>query len=158
MKIKTARRTIRPFQECDITAFMDYRNDLDWMQYQGFKGLSRKEHEAALLGSLKLQQGIQLAVISNESQALIGDQYLRPENDQCWIDCTITRSEARRGYDGEAVSAVTAALQQEGITSFLAEVDKMNIASAALFKKLGFTCIETQENYQIYSLILLALT
>lgn len=38
MEIQTKRCIIRPFNESDINRFMDYRNDMDWMQYQGFKG------------------------------------------------------------------------------------------------------------------------
>jgi len=35
---ETRRCHIRPFEEGDIEAFMSYRNNLDWMRLQGFKG------------------------------------------------------------------------------------------------------------------------
>lgn len=41
--IHTARCTVRQFAEHDIDDFMVYRNDMDWMRYQGFKGLTRQK-------------------------------------------------------------------------------------------------------------------
>jgi len=37
---------------------MAYRNDLDWMQHQSFKGLTYEEYERSLLGEQAITQGI----------------------------------------------------------------------------------------------------
>ncbi|CDL32497.1 hypothetical protein [Enterobacter hormaechei] len=47
------------------------------MKYQGFKGLTKRAYEAALLGVLTLDRGIQLAIINKLTEVLIGDIYLR---------------------------------------------------------------------------------
>ncbi len=49
MDLDTVRCNIRPFLVEDIDAFMAYRNDMDWMKYQGFKGLTKQEYTKALL-------------------------------------------------------------------------------------------------------------
>lgn len=41
MEVHTAHCRLRQFEEQDIDDFMVYRNDMDWMRYQGFKGLTR---------------------------------------------------------------------------------------------------------------------
>ena len=41
MRIETERCLIRRFEEMDIGDFMIYRNNEKWMQYQGFKGLTK---------------------------------------------------------------------------------------------------------------------
>ena len=45
MEIYTERCLIRRFEAPDIDDFMVYRNDMDWMKYQGFKGLTKQEYE-----------------------------------------------------------------------------------------------------------------
>lgn len=40
MNIDTVRCNIRPFIAEGIDAFIIYRNNMDWMKYQGFKGCS----------------------------------------------------------------------------------------------------------------------
>ncbi|MDT7066789.1 hypothetical protein RQM06_19405 [Citrobacter freundii] len=69
---------------------MLYRNDAEWMKYQGFKGLTKEDYESALLGVLTLTQGIQLAIVNKLTQVLIGDIYLRQQCDVFWLGYTIT--------------------------------------------------------------------
>lgn len=47
---------------------MVYRNDAEWMKYQGFKGLTKEDYEAELLGVLTLVRGIQLAIVNKLTQ------------------------------------------------------------------------------------------
>ena len=44
MIFETKRLIIRAFQEQDMDQFMEYRNNLEWMQYQGFKDKSKDEY------------------------------------------------------------------------------------------------------------------
>ena len=102
MEICTERCLIRRFEEPDIDDFMVYRNDMDWMKYQGFKGLTKQEYEDALLGDHTFQDGVQLAVIHKKSGKLIGDVYLKQEGDSFWIGYSVCRTMACQGYACEA--------------------------------------------------------
>ena len=152
MEIHTARCTVRQFEEYDIDDFMVYRNDMDWMQYQGFKGLTRQKYMDALLGDHSLQNGLQLAIIHNESNSLMGDVYLKQEGDVCWIGYSICRLKARRGYAYEVVSAVIASLKEKNIHYIKAGVENQNTASIALLKKLNFSYEGLDNNEQIFVL------
>ena len=138
MRIQTTRCIIRPFLEEDLDAFTACRNDMSWMQYQGFKGRSRQEYADAILGESSLKHGAQFAIVCRHTDTLIGDLYLRQEEASYWIGFTIHRIHARQGYAHEAVSAVIAALQAQGAASIHADTDADNIASISLLKKLGF--------------------
>lgn len=80
MIIETGRCLIRPFSEQDLDAFMAYRNDLEWMRFQDFKGLTREAYEKALLGDSQLTQGCQLAIVDRQSGRLIGDLYVKADS------------------------------------------------------------------------------
>lgn len=113
---ETERCRIRPFEESDIPAFMSYRNNLDWMQYQGFKGKKYLEYKATLLMQPKFDEGVQLAVASKQTGELIGDLYLKIEKGVCWIGYTIAPKFARQGLAFEVVSQMLLELQQSGLT------------------------------------------
>lgn len=42
MQIISSRCIIRTFHSHEIDSFMVYRNDAEWMKYQGFKGLTKR--------------------------------------------------------------------------------------------------------------------
>lgn len=150
--IHTARCTVRQFAEHDIDDFMVYRNDMDWMRYQGFKGLTRQKYADRLLGDKSIQSGLQLAIICNESNTLIGDVYLKQEKDVCWIGYSICRNKARQGYAYEVVFNVINILKGKNINFVKAGVEPDNTASIALLKKLGFTYVSMDGTEQIYIL------
>lgn len=152
MDLDTVRCNIRPFIVEDIDAFMAYRNDMDWMKYQGFKGLTKQEYTKALLNNHSLTDGIQLAIICKQTNTLIGDVYLKQEGDTCWVGYTITPLKARYGYVYEAVSAVICFLETHGITCVKASVTIDNDASISLLKKLKFTLLSTEVDEQIFGL------
>jgi len=135
---ETERCHIRPFEEKDIEAFMSYRNNLDWMQFQGFKGKKYLEYKAALLKQPNFQEGVQLAVVNRQTGELIGDIYLRLEKKTGWIGYTIAPQFARQGLAFEIVTELLLQLQQAGLTLVKAGVEEQNLASIALLKKLGF--------------------
>ena len=152
MQLCTKRCLIRQFEEQDITDFMGYRNDMNWMKYQGFKGLTKQEYQAALLGVHTFQDGVQLAVIHKESDTLIGDIYLKQESDVFWIGYSICRTMACQGYAYEVVSAVISSLRNRGVSHIKAGVECGNDASIALLKKLKFLYVGMDNNEQIYAL------
>ena len=136
---ETKRCRIRPFEENDIEAFMSYRNNLDWMQFQGFKGKKYLEYKAALLQKPKFNDGVQLAVTDKQTGILIGDLYLRLEKNTAWIGYTIAPQFARQGFAFEVVTQLLLQLQQAGLSLVKAGVEGQNIASILLLKKLSFT-------------------
>ena len=147
---ETQRCRVRPFEKTDVAVFMDYRNNLDWMQYQGFKGKSYLEYKAVLLQKPKFQNGVQLAVASRETGELIGDLYLKLEQNACWIGYTIVPQFAQQGLAFEVVTKLLMQLKREGLAFAKAGVEKENIASIALLKKLGFTQIDVDGSELIF--------
>lgn len=150
--LTTTRCLIRPFERQDIESFMIYRNDLDWMQHQSFKGLSYTEYENALLGEQSLQHGMQLAIIDQATDELIGDVYIQQEGTTYWIGYTISPMHARQGYAFEVMSGLIRHLTDQGAEAFKAGVFETNTASIALLKKLNFTFFATELDEQIYRL------
>lgn len=147
---ETERCRVRPFEESDIEAFMSYRNNLDWMQFQGFKGKKYLEYKAALLQQPKFREGVQLAVANRQTGELLGDLYLKLEQNACWIGYTIAPQFARQGLAFEVVSKLLLQLRQAGLTLVKAGVEEQNLASIALLKKLGFTQIGIDDSELIF--------
>lgn len=135
---ETERCRIRPFEESDIEAFMSYRNNLDWMQFQGFKGKKYLEYKAALLMQPNFNNGVQLAVANRQTGELLGDLYLKLEKSTAWIGYAIAPQFARQGFVFEVVTQLLLQLKQAGLTLVKAGVEEQNLASIALLKKLGF--------------------
>ena len=147
---ETQRCRIRPFEEGDIEAFMSYRNNLDWMQYQGFKGKKYLDYKAALLMQPNFNNGVQLAVELKQTGELIGDLYLKLEKNTAWIGYTIAPQFARQGFAFEVVSQLLLELKQAGLTLVKAGVEEQNLASIALLKKLGFMQFGTEGSELIF--------
>lgn len=145
MRIETERCFIRRFEETDINDFMIYRNNEKWMQYQGFKGLTKEEYNKALLVEPDMQAGAQLAIISKDSERLIGDIYLKQENSAFWLGYTINPASARQGYAYEAVSGIIGWLKENGAEKVLADVMPENAPSIGILKKLGFASAGTND-------------
>lgn len=77
MYFDTVRCNIRPFNAEDIDVFMSYRNDMDWMKYQGFKGLSKQEAVSAVICFLTTQgiKRVQASVaIGNDASVMLLDK------------------------------------------------------------------------------------
>ena len=73
---KTSRCLIRTFEEKDIDNFIEYRNNMEWMKHQGFKGLSKKEYREKLLVPFNIEKGSQLVIANKETDSLMGDLYV----------------------------------------------------------------------------------
>ena len=138
MLIQTGRLTIRNFEARDIDAFAAYRNDEEWMRFQGFKGLSKEQYAQALLSPPSETAGMQLAVVDQATGALIGDLYLKAMREAYRIGYTVAPGRARQGYATEAVLAVLAWLKAHGCRRVYADVMPGNQASIGLLRKLGF--------------------
>lgn len=150
MELLTERCQVRPFQLRDIEAFMTYRNDLDWMRYQGFKGLSYEAYISTLLDEFDLTTGGQLAIIHRASDTLIGDLYVLQVGTSYWIGFAISPTYARQGYAQEVVSELIRSLKKLGANEILAGAHRDNMASQQLLKKLGFRFVEMEHDDSIY--------
>lgn len=153
MKINTKRCQIREFHVKDLVPFMAYHNDIDWMKYQGFKGLTFAEYQQALLVvNEDLTRGKQLAVVDLDDQKLIGDLYIRQE-DVFHLGYTIAPRFARQGYATEAVTALIdwLAVYQDARV-IRAEVALGNLNSERLLIKLGFQYLTTTDQIKCYEL------
>ncbi len=152
MILETKRCYLRNFKEEDIDNFILYRNNLDWMIYQNFKGMTVNEYKSVLLSEATIYDGVQIAIICKDANELIGDIYLSREDDTCYIGYTITPEKARLGFASEVVLALTTYLSNQGIKTIKAGVDKQNIASINLLKKLNFLFDSSKDGDDIYKL------
>ncbi len=152
MNFQTSRCNIRRFKEDDIRSFMLYRNDLQWMIYQGFKDKTYNEYKEILLSVRNIDDGTQLAIACRDTDALIGDIYLQLEGDICYIGYTITPKKTRQGYAFEVVSAAISNLAKQGVKTIKAGVLPQNTASVNLLKKLSFVYECCDDGDDIYTL------
>lgn len=150
--ISTRRCLIRPFQQSDIFTFMEYRNNEQWMRYQGFKGLTYEQYCQILLKSSVLEEGVQLAIINQKETKLIGDLYLKKEADQLWLGYTIHPLYQRQGYIYEVVQEIIIWASKQEVSFLKAGVVPDNTVSRNLLIKLGFNLITREEEEDIYSL------
>ena len=150
MNLETARCTIREFTVADIDAFMEYRNNNNWMRYQGFKGLTKDAYMEALCGNTSLEKGKQFAVINTETKQLIGDMYLKQNGDVFWLGYTVSPKYSRQGYASEACTAVIHWVAEHGGTVIMAGSNPKNSASISLLEKLGFTCLKEENGELVY--------
>lgn len=152
MQIQTERLIIRHFAVKDIGPFTEYRNNPDWMRFQGFKGLDRDAYEAQLLRVPEPEEGMQLAVALAETDGLIGDIYLKKFGDVYWLGYTIHPGYARQGYAAEAARGVVGWAKESGAAKILAGVLPGNTASIRLLEKLGFHYLGEEEGERVYCL------
>ena len=146
MKIETERCLIRRFEDKDIDDFIVYRNNEKWMQYQGFKGLTKEEYKNAMLAEPDFYAGVQLAIIIKDAEKLIGDIYLKQEKNSFWLGYTINPAYARQGYAYEAVGGIIGWLKENGADKVLADAMPENEPSISLLGKLGFDFTGKDEN------------
>ena len=150
---ETKRCIIRSFVETDLDIFMDYRNNKEWMKYQGFKGLTRNEYRTSLLVPFVIENGSQVAIVLKESNLIIGDLYLKRDRDIVYIGYTIHPNYARQGLILEVVKELVDYVSKTYPSCTLqAEMDLGNTASKNLALKLGFICLKDNNDGYICTL------
>lgn len=105
-----------------------------------------------MLGNASLTQGMQLAAIDTATGTLIGDLYLKQENDIIWLGYTVSPRYAGQGYALETAMAVIDWCKQQGFLAVKAGVVADNLPSINLLNKLGFSCSCTEDDEQIFVL------
>jgi RimJ/RimL family protein N-acetyltransferase len=145
----TDRCKLRPFEEKDLDAFMAYRNNEEWMKYQGFKNLTKDEYREKLLVPLNVESGIQLAIANKESDSLLGDLYLVKDEKSVTIGYSINPMYSRQGYITELLKAFLPKLKAyySGF-EIIAMTDKDNIPSKNLLLKSGFVYDQWIEEWE----------
>lgn len=143
--LKTERLELNTFREDYISDFIVYRNNMDWMKYQGFKGLSKQDYINRLIVPFDMHKGVQLAVVLIESNTLVGDVYVKVHNKTIDIGYTINPLYSKQGYTYEMVNAVIKYLESK-YPNYIVEADSSikNVASIKLLLKLGF--VETHRD------------
>lgn len=148
--IESERCFVRSFIESDLDAFMLYRNDLEWMKFQGFKGLPKEDYEEILLKQPVVENGAQFAIIHKIDQTLIGDVFLKKEANTYWIGYTISPLVKRQGYAFEIVKEVIQWIKEQGEFKIKAGVMVENRASIRLLEKVGFVLLDKKDGEIIY--------
>lgn len=151
MNIETERCIIREFVMDDVDSFMEYRNNLDWMRHQGFKGMSKEAYEDALLKNASIEKGKQFAIVNKVSNQLIGDIYLQQENTVYWLGYTVNPVYSLQGYAKEAVNGIINWVKAQEGTIIKAGVLAENAPSIKLLEKMGFTYLTKENDELIYT-------
>ncbi len=141
---QTNRCTVRTFIPNDIQTVLEYRNNDEWMKYQGFKNKTAKEYEDALVTVFDIKKGSQLAIIHQVTKKLLGDLYLKLDETTISIGYTIHPIHSRKGYIKEVVLKAINYLSKTYPThTIIAETDPLNEASSNLLQSIGFTLVES---------------
>jgi RimJ/RimL family protein N-acetyltransferase len=110
--LHTERLILRPFQEDDLTTFLDYRSDPEIARYQGWEMPYTLEKAQAFLAEMQAAQPgkppgqwYALAIEPLEIGKIAGDvQFYLLQRDprQAEIGCTLARTYQGKGYASEA--------------------------------------------------------
>lgn len=145
MNLVLRRVTITDLTIEMIPTFMKYHNDLEWMIFQGLKGLTLVEYQEKLLVKTDWFEGKQIGIIDNENKKLIGDIYVKFDSlSTCTIGYTIRPEYAKMGYMKETLQGLISWLKMQEITEVCATVLMENEASIQLLRSLSFNIF--QEN------------
>ena len=148
--ISTSRTTVRTFLEKDLETFIEYRNNLDWMKYQAFKGLTKEAYRSSLLLPFHIDRGGQLAIVLKDTDELLGDLYIHKTKEGIYLGYTIHPKYSRKGYIYEVVCAIVEYLQDSYKMKIIAETDEGNIASRMLLLKCGFVVVRANEDGYVF--------
>jgi RimJ/RimL family protein N-acetyltransferase len=146
---ETDRLVIRDFNQELATQIAEYRNDLEWMKYQGFKGFSVCEYVKAILSLVDIESGMQLAMTDKEGK-LVGDLYVKANKDELRFGYTINKLYSRQGLTYEACKGLFKWAQSNGYRKLIAGVDPNNKASINLLLKLKMNKISSSADEDIY--------
>jgi RimJ/RimL family protein N-acetyltransferase len=145
-QLETPRLIIRRFQDTDLAAFVDYRNDPEVARYQGWDSISPPKAQSFIQVQKRIEPGIpgqwfQFAVESKASGELAGDCGLCvtvQDARQAQLGVTFARAHQGQGLATEAVTAVLDfAFINLDLHRVIAIVDAENTPSARLMERAG---------------------
>ena len=144
--LETPRLIIRRFQDKDLAAFVDYRNDPEVARYQSWDSISPARAQSFIQEQKKQEPGVpgqwfQFAAEEKASGQLAGDLGLSvtvQDARQAQLGVTFARPHQHRGLATEAVIAVLDfAFINLDLHRVMAIVDAENTASARLMERVG---------------------
>ncbi len=145
--LETERLRIRQFQDSDLEPFWVYRNDPDVARYQGWDVPFPREKALEFVTEMKVKdpnvQGewFQTAIEESSTGEMIGDTafYLKKDDLQAYIGCTIARPHWRKGFGIEATRRLLDYLFGElDLHRVIAITDVENVPSFSMLDRLGF--------------------
>ena len=145
-QLETPRLIIRRFQDKDLAAFVDYRNDPEVARYQSWDSISAPRAQSFIQEQKNIEPGIpgqwfQFAVESKASGGLAGDCGLCvtvQDARQAQLGVTFARAHQGQGLATEAVTAVLDfAFVNLDLHRVIAIVDAENDPSARLMERAG---------------------
>ena len=145
-QLETPRLIIRRFQDKDLAAFVEYRNDPDVARYQGWDSISTPRAQSFIQEQKKIEPGIpgqwfQFAVESKAGGELAGDCGLCvtvQDARQAQLGVSFARAYQHQGFATEAVTAVLDfAFVNLDLHRVIAIVDAENDPSARLMERAG---------------------
>lgn len=145
--LKTDRLHIRQFQDSDLESFFNYRNDPKVARYQGWDVPYPHEKALEFVAEMKSKEPttygewFQTAIEEIGSGVMVGDCafYLKKDDPQAYIGCTIARPHWRMGYGTEAIRCLLDHLFGElDMHRVIAITDVENMASFLTLERLGF--------------------
>ena len=144
----TAKRLrIRQFQDSDLEPFFEYRNDPDVARYQGWDLPYPLENAVEFVAEMKAKdpqvqdEWLQVAIEEISTGQMVGDVafFLKKDDPQAYIGCTIARPHWRKGYGMEATCHLLDYLFSElDLHRVIAITDVENIASFGMLERIGF--------------------
>lgn len=141
--LETDRLNLRNIQPKDAPTVFDYRNDLRCARYQrgqtkdlpGIEALI-SAHQGDALGP---EENCLIAVADKQTDELIGEIIVMPNEDCFSLGYTFHYAHHRQGYAFEALSALIELLHgRYPDWEFISFTDTDNVASMGLLKKLGY--------------------
>lgn len=146
-QLQTSRMRIRRFRDSDLESFFAYRNDPEVARYQGWDVPYPREKALEFIEEMKLKDPLlqgewfQAAIEEIGTGEMVGDvaYYLKKEDPQAYIGCSIARAHWRKGYGMEAIRRLLSYLFDElNLHRVIAITDVENISSFSMLDRMGF--------------------
>ena len=142
LRLHTPRLTLRRFKVSDLAALTAYRHDPVVVQFQGFRSDETEDELRQFIVDMQTcapLSGLQIAVALRQTDALIGDVYLRGIMDaQAEIGYTFARQHQGHGYATEAVTRLLDyCFADLALHRVIAICSARNAASIKLLTRIG---------------------
>lgn len=154
---RTERLMIRNVDEKDVPIIYDYRNNEICARYQ--RGQVKEWNEIQDLVTkrkndvLSIRSHSMLAVALKDSDEMVGEIVVMPNDDCISLGYTFSYKHQRKGYAYEALSVLIEKLHAAYPDyEFVSFTEPENKASIALLEKLGYThlCYSEKLNSEVY--------
>jgi len=145
--LESDRLKIRQFQDSDLESFLGYRNDPNIAKYQGWEVPYPREKAVQFVAEMSAKEAtvqgewFQAAIEEMSSGQMVGDAafFLKKDDPQAYIGCTIARPYWRKGYGMEAAHRLLDYLFGElDLHRVIAISDVENVASFSVLERMGF--------------------